>query len=134
MNYAKTAAAYREASILGSSPEQLVVILYDHLLSSLKRADHEIRVGTVEGKAQALERASDIVYELLASLQVGEGGELTQRLAALYSYIIGEISAINRTLDMARLRRITDIVQTLHESWTAAARQVKQGTTEGIAV
>ena len=129
MNYAKTAAAYREASIMGSSPEQLVVLLYDHLLSSLKRAGHEIRVGTVEGKAQALERASDIVYELLASLEEAEGGDLTQRLAALYSYMIGEISAVNRTLDVGRLNRITQIVETLHESWAGAARQLQSTPT-----
>jgi flagellar protein FliS len=127
MSYGRNAAAYREASILSSSPEQLVVLLYDHLLASLKRAAHEINADNIEGKAKAFERASDIVYELLASLQDGEGGDLTRRLAALYAYIIAEISTINRTLDMSRLARLTDLVQTLHQSWAAAARQLQAG-------
>ncbi|MBX6364553.1 MAG: flagellar export chaperone FliS [Gemmatimonadetes bacterium] len=122
MTYASSSSdRYREARILGSSREQLVVLLYEHLLVSLRRAGAQIRARDLEGKAASLTRAADIVYELLGALDFDAGGELASRLAALYGFFVTEITEIGRTLDADRLDRLAGIVATLHESWAQAA-------------
>ncbi len=126
-NQAAHAARYKEAAILGSSPERLVLLLYEHLLVSLRRAALQIQSRNIEGKAQSLEKASDIVFELLASLDFEAGGELASRLAALYGWFITEIGEVSRTLDRERLERLISIVGTLHEAWIGAAEQLKNG-------
>lgn len=118
------AAAYQQNRVIGSRPEQLVVLLYEHLLSNLRRAAAHIEQGELAEKAAAFERANDIVFELLSSLNVEAAGELGSRLAALYSYFISELSAISRSLDRDRLARLIALVASLHESWAAAAKQV----------
>jgi flagellar protein FliS len=114
-------AAYRQNSVIASSREQLVVLLYDHLLASLRRATRQIRDGDIEGRVASLARASDIITELLATLDFDHGGDIASRLSALYAYFLGEISEISRRPDADRLDRMTNLVASLHESWVAAA-------------
>lgn len=131
MTYAQNAAAYAQTQVMGSSREQLVVLLYEHLLVNLRRAAMQILRGDISGKTVCLGRASDIVFELMSSLDHERGGELASRLSALYGYFINEISQIGRTLDRQRLERLTDIVASLHASWVDAAQAVVRGTKEG---
>lgn len=118
-------AAYREAEILGTSREQLVPLLYRHLLVNLKKAGKQIADGDIEGKARSLSRANEIVFELLSSLDREQSGELGQRLAALYAWFSDEIREAGRTLDRGRLDRLVDLVDGLHEAWAEAARIVE---------
>jgi flagellar protein FliS len=70
----------------------------------------------------SLEKASAIVIELMGSLDRDKGGELAQRLAALYAYFGAEILSVGRTLDVSRLEKRIGMVGSLHESWVIAAR------------
>lgn len=124
MKYGYAPTTYREQEILGSSRERLVVLLYEQLLLNLTRAAQQIERGDIEGKAQSLDKASAIVFELLSALDAEVGGELASRLAALYSYLISEISDIGRTMSRERLERATGLVRVLHESWAQAAQDV----------
>jgi flagellar secretion chaperone FliS len=134
MRQTNGAAAYREARVLGSTKEQLVVLLYEHLLTNLRRASVQIRTADVEGRGASLERASDVVFELLSALDVEAGGEIASRLAALYAYFIGEIGAIFREADAARLDRLIGLVVSLHESWSRAAETAAQQPESGGAL
>jgi len=58
----------------------------------------------------------------MSSLDREKGGELAQRLAALYAYFGTEILTIGRTLDVGRLTKVMEMASSLHESWVIAAR------------
>lgn len=107
--------------MLGRSPEQLVVLLYEHLLTCLRRAQAQMPAGDVEARGQNLEKASDIVFELLSALDMEAGGEIASRLAALYAYFVGEIGALGRKPDRERADRLIALIAGLHESWARAA-------------
>ncbi|MFQ5537732.1 MAG: flagellar export chaperone FliS [Gemmatimonadota bacterium] len=126
--------AYKEAEILASSPERLIPILYEHLLVNLRRGSLFIRKKDIEGKFSALAKASDIVYELIASLDHEAGGELARSLGSLYGFWIKEISAAGRELDADRLDRVAEMVSSLHESWIEAVGRVEgSGSSPGSA-
>ena len=110
-----------EQNVMSRSREWLVPLLYEHLLANLRRAADQIAVRDYEGKAASLEKASTILFELLAMLDFERGGELASRLAALYSYFAGEVGTVGRTLDTALLARLIQMIGSLHESWTYAA-------------
>ncbi|TVP45405.1 MAG: flagellar export chaperone FliS [Gemmatimonadales bacterium] len=118
---------YRSNDVLTRTPGALVVMLYHRLLVELRRADHQISAGDFEGKAASLERASDIVFELLGSLNHEAGGELAGRLSALYTYFIREIQEVNRSLDRARLAHLVEVIGPLHASWSQAAAATVTG-------
>ena len=132
MSYTGAASAYRTSSVMGSSREQLVVLMYEHLLASLRRAALQIEASDIEGRATSLGRASDIVFELLAALDRERGGEVAGRLAALYAWFLGEIGEVGRTPDTQRLGRLIDQVATLHGAWVRAASSTTPvASTEG---
>jgi flagellar secretion chaperone FliS len=120
MTYSAPANAYRHNAILGSSQEQLVPLLYEHLMVNLSRGVLLMRKGDIEGKATALGKASDILFELLESLDFDSGGEVASRLAALYGFFLQEISAAGRTMDAERVERLQVMVERLHSAWQGA--------------
>jgi flagellar protein FliS len=122
MGYSAYTSRYVENDVLSRPKEWLIPLLYEHLLAHLRRAHVQIEARDYEGKAASLEKASAIVIELLSSLDRDKGGELAQRLAALYAYFGTEILSINRTLDTELLGKLIDMVASLHESWVIAAR------------
>jgi flagellar protein FliS len=127
MSIARSSAAYQEAEVLSSSPERLVPVLYEHLLVSLKRGAMHIRKGDIEGKFVSLAKASDIIAELVASLDHEAGGEIAARLAGLYGFWLKEIGAAGRALDDARLLRVADMVSSLLDGWRDAVKAIESG-------
>ena len=127
MGYATGGNAYRQNSVMGMSRQELVPLMYEHLLVGLKRASKQIREKDYEGKATSVEKASGILYELLASLDFDEGGEVASRLASLYTYFLKELTEASRTLDPARLDPLIEMITSLHEAWAEAAKKVSTG-------
>lgn len=122
MGYSAYTSKYVENDVMSRPKEWLIPLLYEHLLAHLRRAHVQIEARDFEGKAVSLEKASSIVIELLSTLDRDKGGELAQRLAALYAYFGTEILAANRSLDVGALGKVIDMVASLHESWVIAAR------------
>lgn len=110
-------AAYRENAVRASTPEQFVPLLYEGLLAQLRRGARQIRDGNIEGKSESVSRASDIVHELLASLDFERGGEIAPPLASLYAFWIREIGEAGRTMDAARLEALEPMVSSLCGAW-----------------
>jgi flagellar protein FliS len=124
MAYGSSAAQYLETEILSRPKEWLVPLVYEHLLSSLSRAKVQIQTRDLEGKAASLQKASDIVFELLTSLDEERGGQVARDLGSLYTFLASEILVVGRSLDTTHLQRLIAIVQELHEAWVQAAEQV----------
>lgn len=122
MGYSAYTSKYLENDVVSRPKEWLVPLLYEHLLAQLRRAQAQIQQREYEGKAASLEKASAIVIELMGALDRDKGGELADRLAALYAYFGSEILAIGRSLDTGRLGKMTEMISSLHESWVIAAR------------
>jgi flagellin-specific chaperone FliS len=98
---------YREMEILSMTPAQRVVALYARLHVLLLQARNQLDVG-----------------ELAVSLDRERGGQLADQLAALYTWLIGEFTAIHAKADRGRLEATINIVRELHEAWQGAALQV----------
>lgn len=124
MSYASNSTRYVENDVLSRSPEWLVTLTYEALLSSLRRAAVQIEEDDFEGKARSLSRAGEIVAELLASLDREKGGVVAESLASLYAYFSLEIMNIGRSLNREALTRVTSMVEELHAAWVKAAEEV----------
>jgi|SRR5690606_4705635 flagellar protein FliS len=117
MSYSDGASAYMRMKWLGSTQEQVIPLLYEQLLTNLRRAGRQIELNDLEGKAKSVEAASTILLELLATLNFDEGGEVASRLAALYSFFLREIGEASRTLDVERIGRVSEMIGSLHDAW-----------------
>ncbi len=131
MTYDVRSSTYREVDVLSSTPEQLLPLLYKHLLVNLRRASLCIKRRDIQGKFDSTCKAADIIAELRGVLDFEAGGDLSVQLSALYGFWAKEISEAASLLDAARLDRVAAMVDELYESWKAAAHSLESG--EGVA-
>jgi flagellar secretion chaperone FliS len=120
MSAASLRARYIGDAVATSSPQQVLVMLYDRLALDLERAQKFAAASDRELASEQLQHAQDIVIELLSSLQVDawEGGP---RLAALYNWLIGELMQANAKLDTNRISACRQVVDPLRDAWRQAA-------------
>lgn len=122
--YGTKTTAYLEADIMSRPKEWLIPLLYEHLLSSLRRAAVQFEANDIDGRSQSLDKASAIVMELASSLDRERGGQIAAELSSLYAFFVTEIMQIGLTRDRGRLSKLAAIVEELLEAWTRAAEEV----------
>jgi flagellar secretion chaperone FliS len=120
MSAAALRARYLGDSVATASPQQLLVMLYDRLALDLERAENALVAGDREEAGSQLRHAQDIVFELRTSLRVDvwEGGP---RLAALYTWLITELTTATVKHDRNRVASCRQIVEPLRDAWRQAA-------------
>jgi len=117
MSYSKQATRYRETEVLTATPGQLVVLLYDHLLLSLRRARGAMEARDTELQGECLEKSRNVLTELLVTLDRDRGGEVAANLAALYSFLLGELVQVGVRADLGRLDRVTHMLGELRDAF-----------------
>ena len=127
MSAAALRARYMGDSVATASPQQLLVMLYDRLALDLERAENALVAGDRAEAGSQLRHAQDIVFELRSSLRVAawEGGP---RLAALYTWLITELTTATVKNDRNRVASCRQIVEPLRDAWRQAAASLAGST------
>jgi flagellar protein FliS len=111
-----------ETGIDGSSPHKLILMLYDGAIFTLNTAAIMMRENNIPKKGLAISRAMDIIlFGLKASLNLDEGGELAERLAALYDYMSTRLLYANLKNDQSALQEIINLLTELRSAWQEIA-------------
>lgn len=118
----RAAAAYGqvavESSVMGASPHQLILLLYDAAEQSLRMAIRHMQEGDFLRKAEAISRATSLIHDgLRAGLDPSRGGALVGQLEALYDYMTQRILAAHSTNDPAPLIEVLGLLTELHDAW-----------------
>jgi flagellar secretion chaperone FliS len=121
--YAAQAARYRDAELLSASPGQLVVLLYDKMLLTLRRARVACEAKRIEERCEALLKASDMISELRVSLDHEQGGSISTQLDALYGYMLQELFDANRLQDAGRIDVVLRIAGELRDAFAQVVAQ-----------
>jgi flagellar protein FliS len=106
-------------AVTTASPQRLLVMLYDRLALDLERAQAAFAAGDRTEANLQLQHAQDIVLELRSSLQV-DAWESGPRLAALYSWLLGELVQANVKADRNRVASCLQVVEPLRDAWRQA--------------
>lgn len=116
------AAAYRKAGVetqvATASPHQLVLMLYDGALKAIAAASLYLSQEDIANKGDAIGKAIDIIDGgLKACLDHQAGGELSERLAALYEYMCTRLLYANLRNDRAALDEVARLLNELRGAW-----------------
>ena len=117
------AQAYAITQITTASSVQVVVLLYDGAISSMKLAQESIVTLNFHDKARFLDRALRVVGELSASLNMEEGGVIGKDLRRLYEYIQFELTQANLKNEPGRLEGPIRCMSEIREAWQELAIQ-----------
>ncbi len=120
---------YKNNQISTATPEQILIMLYDGALRFVTHTSQAIHENDPEKKSNNINKTVAILSELSATLDHEIGGEIAENLAALYSYMIRELTAVNLNNDHNRLENVKSILSQLRDAWVQAI-QINNKTTE----
>ena len=123
--YGNQAQVYRQNAVLGASPVQLVVMLYDGAIRFMDEGKAAMVAGNHFKQNQQLQKAQRIIMELMSTLDMVKGGEISTNLLALYTYIIEQLLTANVEDTCEPIDRSIRIISDLRESWVEVEKMVK---------
>src|SRR4051794_38624400 len=86
--YGKHVQEYQKGAVNGASPLQLVVMLYDGALRFMEAGKFAMASKDLDKQNHNLKKAQSIISELMACLDMNQGGEVATNLMSLYNYTI----------------------------------------------
>jgi flagellar secretion chaperone FliS len=109
--------AYLESRILSADPIELVNLLYQACTGAVRDSRHHLANGEIVARSRSITKASEILIELATSLDHERGGEISQRLAQLYDYMLHRLTEANFQQCDAPLAEVLGLLSTLSEAW-----------------
>jgi flagellar secretion chaperone FliS len=119
--YSNSVQSYRKTNITTSDPVRLVIICYEGVIDNLKLAKRKIKEKDYEKKAKAIQKARDIIEELMCSLDFEKGGEIARSLESLYNYMLRRILRGDVDRDMHAIDEVIGMISELLSAWQEVA-------------
>ncbi len=111
-----------ESAVRGADPHGLILLLFEGAASAMSLARLHMDQQNVAQRGANISKAIDIIANgLKASLDIGASGELGERLAALYEYIVQRLLWANMKNDPATLDECISLLSEIHTAWAEIA-------------
>jgi flagellar secretion chaperone FliS len=113
--------------VMGASPHKLIALLYEGARRAVAQARMHLQMGNVGPRGEAIGKAINIVESgLQSSLNMNVGGDIAQRLNALYGYITRRLLEANIEQSEAKLVEVDRLLATLEEAWSGIAEEAER--------
>jgi flagellar secretion chaperone FliS len=127
------AKAYQSVAVqtaVGSAdPHRMTLLLYDGAIEAVRLAQAHMGTRRVAAKCEAIGKAVLIVEEgLKACVDRKVGGQLAERLVALYDYITMRLLQANLRNDRKALEEAGGLLADLRSAWAQIAPTASQST------
>lgn len=111
-----------EVAVETASPHKLILMLFDGAVAAINIAKFEMASGEIAKKGTSISKAIDIITNgLRASLDMEAGGELAERLSALYEYMSQRLLFANLKNSTATLDEVLELLISLRSAWEQIA-------------
>lgn len=110
--------------VADASPARLVQIMFEHILSNLATAQgcmgrirNNMPLNEVVIKCKAMSKAARLIGHLDATLDMKQGGQISENLHNLYLYMLGKLTTANANNDAALVGEVANLVRTVKNGW-----------------
>lgn len=111
---------YQEQQILTSSPQQLVVLMYNKAIIELKRA---LECTSWEERKPHLQKTQDIFFQLMAGCVTDL--ELGKNFYLLYDFYVRYLMVGELRKDEERIHKTLSFLQDIRDTWKEAIVKAK---------
>ena len=108
---------YRQTQVTTVDKGRLIVLLYEGAIKFLREASEAQREGNIPGKANAINRALDIIGELSQSLNMQDGGDIAFNLKRIYQFWSDHLLRAKITRDSKAMDDVVEMMVSLVEAW-----------------
>jgi flagellar secretion chaperone FliS len=120
------ARMYRESAVRGASPIGLIVILYDEIVRSLRKAVRAFDTGDIEARCKQLTHAVEVIGYLQSILDFERGGDIARNLSNFYNLMRRQFLEIQIKPTHSGLELLADQFAKLAAAWQQAERSLSQ--------
>ncbi len=124
-NYQKEALKTRVA---GADRYEIIQMLMAGAVEKMVLAKVAIEKKHLEAKAEHISKASAIIEALRGSLDFEVGGEVTENLYALYSYMVDRLLEASLQNDPKIIDEVSNLLKEIKSAWDAIPVEVRQET------
>jgi flagellar secretion chaperone FliS len=118
-----------QTSVATADPHRMTLLLYDGAIEAIRLAQAHMGTRRIAAKCEAIGKAVCIVEEgLKASVDRKAGGELAERLVALYEYITLRLLHANLRNDRKALEEAYKLLTDLRSAWAQIEPNAPQPT------
>lgn len=109
-----------QTGVVDATPHRLIVLLYEGARKALAMARVAVQTGDVAIKGQSITKAIGIIGTgLQDALDLGKGGEIAQRLNALYDYMNRRLMEAALRSDDTLIVEVDGLLANLEDAWKA---------------
>ena len=117
---------YKKTVLATTDRVQIILMLYEGILNHIKIAKQKVERGDLLTKGTHLSKATLIVTELSNILDMEKGGEISQNLRSLYTYVVQRLIYANLNNDLTALEEAERVVGTIKDGWKEMMKEFKQ--------
>lgn len=118
--------SYKSADVVTADRGKLVIMIYDHCIKWIRRAEEELKAGSLEKMAKAIQRAQAGITELMCALDMEKGGEIAKNLFNLYDFYSKHLTAAIKERSAKALADVLAMMSSLREAWIVAVENVRR--------
>jgi flagellar protein FliS len=105
-----------------ANPHRLILMLFDGAILSLASAGQAMKEKKIEEKGKQISSAISIISSgLQSSVDPDVGGELSERLIALYDYMCQRLLFANLHNDLAAIEEVSSLLGEIRSAWQEIA-------------
>lgn len=111
-----------ETGVPNADPHKLVLMLFEGALVSVAGARNHMQQQNIAEKGMAVSKAIDIIANgLKASVDAKAGGDLAEKLGALYDYMANRLLYANLHNNVAALDEVFGLLSEIKSAWEEIA-------------
>lgn len=114
-----------QSAVEGASPHQLITLLLEGALDRIASAKGAMERSDTARQGALLGKAITIIDNMRASLDHERGGEIAERLAALYDYMERRLVEAGRGADTAALDEVSGLLRQVKSGWDDIPQQYR---------
>ncbi len=118
------ARAYRESAVRGASPVGLIVILYEEVIRSMRKAQRALASGAIEERTRSLNHALAVVGHLQGVLDFEKGGQVARDLSTFYGLMRSSILDANVRADSQLMESVVTEFSKIKQAWQIVDRDI----------
>ncbi len=122
--------AYKKASVNTLDQNKLIIMLYDGAIKNASFAVEHMKSEEIEKVHDCLIKTKNIVTELMATLNMDNGGDIAKNLQSLYSYMFSQLIEANMEKKPEPVIVVIDILKELRAAWVQINSKKKPGATK----
>ncbi len=118
--------SYKSADIVTADRGKLVIMIYDHCIKWLRRAEEDLAAGHLEKMAKSVQRAQAGITELMCALDMEKGGDIAKNLFNLYDFYSKHLTLAIKDRSEKCLAEVLAMLSSLREAWVVAVENVRR--------